>query len=67
MLTVPANGAISTKKTNYGVKVTYTCDVGYNVIDGVTKTCLFGGKWSPGSPRCKGTFKITVTFILLKM
>lgn len=55
-LAVPEHGSISTKETYYGVKVRYTCDAGYDLINGVVKTCLFGGKWSLGSPRCRGLY-----------
>lgn len=64
-LTAPEHGSISPSSRNYGVAVTYSCDPGYNLVGGVKKTCLFGGNWSPGSPRCQGLWKLQDFLVIL--
>ncbi|XP_066295428.1 sushi, von Willebrand factor type A, EGF and pentraxin domain-containing protein 1-like isoform X3 [Branchiostoma lanceolatum] len=50
-LTAPANGAVS--GTNfYGDVATFTCDPGYNLVGGSTRTCQADATWSGSSPTC---------------
>ncbi|CAH1271352.1 CSMD3 [Branchiostoma lanceolatum] len=50
-LTAPANGAVS--GTNfYGDVATFTCDPGYNLVGGSTRTCQADTTWSGSSPTC---------------
>ncbi|CAH1271357.1 CSMD3 [Branchiostoma lanceolatum] len=50
-LTAPANGAVS--GTNfYGDVATFTCDAGYNLVGGSTRTCQADTTWSGSSPTC---------------
>ncbi len=60
-LIVPANGMIS---YNMGIAslrpvntvATYTCDTGYTLNGGTTRTCGSGGSWSGSAPNCVGEF-----------
>ena len=37
---------------------TYTCDTGYTLNGGITRTCESDGMWSGSPPTCRGTVLI---------
>ncbi len=58
-LTAPANGMISynmgaTSPRPVDTVATYTCDTGYTLNGGTTRTCGSGGSWSGSPPTCQG-------------
>ena len=58
-----SNGQRHYSSTTVGSTVTYTCDPGYMMTAGnVSRTCLFGGRWSGNHPTCSSEFTL-VTFI----
>ena len=55
-LTNPANGQVShTTGTTLGQTATYSCNPGYNLVGGGTRTCQDTGVWSGSAPTCQGT------------
>ena len=51
----PANGQIShTAGTTFGQTATYSCNTGYRVVGGSTRTCQATGRWSGSAPTCQG-------------
>ena len=51
----PANGQVShTVGTTFGRASTYTCNTGYNLVGGSTRTCQATGVWSGSAPTCQG-------------
>ena len=62
-LTVQANGMISynigtASQRPVGTVATYTCDTGYTLIGGTTRTCVNGGVWSGSVPTCQRKWNI---------
>ena len=56
-LTNPVNGQVNhTFGTTFGQTATYSCDTGYNLVGGTTRTCQATGVWSGSTPSCQGTF-----------
>ena len=58
-LTVSANGMISYNMGTaslrpVGTVATYTCDTGYTLNGGSTRTCGSDGVWSDSDPTCGG-------------
>ena len=54
-LTNPANGQVShTAGTTFGQTATYSCNTGYNLVGGSTRTCQATGVWSGSAPTCQG-------------
>ena len=54
-LTNPANGQVShTAGTTFGQTATYSCNTGYNLVGGSTRTCQATGVWSGNAPTCQG-------------
>ena len=54
-LTYPANGQVShTAGTTFGRTATYSCNTGYNLVGGSTRTCQATGVWSDSAPTCQG-------------
>ena len=50
----PANGQVShTVGTTFGRASTYTCNTGYNLVGGSTRTCQATGVWSGSAPTCQ--------------
>ena len=59
-LSVPLNGVItystgSTYNRPVGTMATYSCNTGYALNGGSTRTCQLGWTWSGSAPACKGT------------
>ncbi|XP_035691423.1 P-selectin-like [Branchiostoma floridae] len=52
-LTPPTNGAVS-GSNSLGDVATFTCDSGYNLVGGSTRTCQTDLSWSGSSPTCTG-------------
>ncbi|XP_035691422.1 CUB and sushi domain-containing protein 1-like [Branchiostoma floridae] len=50
-LTSPTNGAVS-GSNSLGDVATFTCDSGYNLVGGSTRTCQADLSWSGSSPTC---------------
>ena len=54
-LTNPANGQVTlTAGTTFGQTATYSCNTGYYLVRGSTRTCQATGVWSGSAPTCKG-------------
>ena len=54
-LTNPANGQVThTGGTTFGQTATYSCNIGYNMVGGSTRTCLATGVWYGSAPICQG-------------
>ena len=54
-LSNPANGRVShTAGTTLGQTATYSCNTGYNLPGGSTRTCQATGVWSGSAPICQG-------------
>ena len=52
-LTNPTNGRVSYTATTYGQTATYSCNTGYNLVGGSTRTCQATGAWSGNAPTCR--------------
>ena len=52
-LTAPANGDINQNGNTPGYIATYTCDPGYELVGGSTRTCQTNGQWSADAPKCR--------------
>ena len=51
----PANGRVShTAGTTFEQTATYSCNTGYNLVGGSTRTCQASGAWSGNAPTCEG-------------
>ena len=48
----PTNGTRSGNVFTYGGRLTFTCDLGYNLTGAASSTCLATGQWSSRSPNC---------------
>ena len=54
-LTNPANGqVIHTAGTTFGQTANYSCNTGYYLERGSTRTCQATGAWSGSPPTCQG-------------
>ena len=54
-LTNVANGQVNyTTGTTLGQTATYSCNPGYNLVGGGTRTCQATGVWSGSAPTCQG-------------
>ena len=54
-LTNPANGRVSyTGRTMFGQTANYSCNTGYNLVGGSTRTCQATGDWSDSAHTCQG-------------
>ena len=54
-LTNPANGRVSyTGRTTFGQTANYSCNTGYNLVGGSTRTCQATGDWSDSAHTCQG-------------
>ena len=63
-LTSPANGQVDlTSGTTFGQIVTYSCNIGYNLVGDSTRTCQATGVWSGSAPTCEGMFYSAVSTI----
>ena len=56
----PVNGAVIASNftiTNgqypVGIKVSFTCDSGYNMIGSNFSSCSGNGSWNPSPPKCQ--------------
>ena len=55
MLSGLANGSVNhTSGTTFGQTATYTCNMGYNLVENSTRTCQATGQWSGSAPTCEG-------------
>ena len=53
-LTNPANGQVRhISGTTFGQTATYSCNVGYNLVGGSTRSCQATGVWSRSAPTCQ--------------
>ena len=60
----PTNGQVNTTGTTLGQTATYSCNPGYNLVGGSTRTCQATGAWSGSPPTCQGMLvsnKLVVT------
>jgi cysteine-rich repeat protein len=48
----PSNGSVSAPVTTYTGTATYSCNTGYQLSAGATRTCQSNGAWSGGAPTC---------------
>ena len=54
-MTDPGNGQVTlTSGTTFGQTATYSCNAGYNLVGGSTRTCQAAGNWSGSAPTCEG-------------
>ena len=54
-LTDPAGGQVDhTSGTTFGQTATYSCNIGYNLVENSTRTCQAIGNWSGSAPTCVG-------------
>ena len=54
-LTNPANGQVThTGGTTFGQTATYSCNTGYNLVGGSSRTCQATRVWSGSAPTCQG-------------
>ena len=54
-LTNPANGRVSySGRTTFGQTANYSCNTGYNLVGGSTRTCQATGDWSDSAHTCQG-------------
>ena len=51
-LSTPANGYLSSNKTIFGTKVTFSCADGYRLKGHSELTCFPNGTWSNSEPSC---------------
>ena len=55
----PANGLVShTAGTTFGQTATYSCNTGYTLVGGSTRTCQSTGVWFGSAPTCQGVLYI---------
>ena len=53
-LTNPTHGSVSnTEAATPGETATYSCNTGYNLVGGNTRTCQATGMWSGSAPTCQ--------------
>ena len=52
-LSNPANGWVGHTATTFGRTATYSCNTGYNLVGGITRTCQATGVWSGSAPTCQ--------------
>ena len=52
----PTNGTITGSTFTFPNTVTYTCNVGFNLIGNRSRRCLSGGQWSGGLPTCQSKY-----------
>ena len=53
-LTNPANGLVSySGRTTFRQIANYSCNTGYNLVGGSTRTCQATGRWSGSAPTCQ--------------
>ena len=57
----PANGQVGHTGATFGQTATYSCNIGYNLVGGSTRTCLATGVWSGSAPTCQGTYVVKLT------
>ena len=50
----PANGQVGHTGSTFGQTATYSCNTGYNLVGGSTRTCQATGVWSGSTPTCQG-------------
>ena len=56
----PTNGQVShTGGTTLGQTATYSCNTGYTLVGGSTRTCQSTGVWSGSTPTCQGVLLYT--------
>ena len=53
VLSNPVNGQVSTTGTTFGQTATYTCNAGYSLVGGGTRTCQANEMWSGSVPTCQ--------------
>ena len=58
----PMNGAVDVPLTEFPGTATYTCNTGYLLSGGNTRTCLANGMWSGTAPTCTGKDRHTLTY-----
>ena len=52
---VPRGGYATTENTTIGIKVTYTCEKGFQLVGESTRHCQLNGTWSGNLPLCVGS------------
>ena len=65
-LSNPTNGQVSTTGTTFGETATYSCDTGYNLDGGSTRTCEASGAtgvWSGSAPTCQRMLLFFIEFV----
>lgn len=50
--TAPVNGAVSATSATYDTSITYSCNAGYALSGGATRTCQANGSFSGTAPSC---------------
>ena len=57
-----ANGQVShTGRTTFGQTAVYSCDTGYILVGGRTRTCQADGVWSGSEPTCEGVLLLSTS------
>ena len=58
-LTNPTNGQVShTAGITFGKRAIYSCNTGYNLVGGSTRTCQATRVWSGSAPTCQGMSRL---------
>ena len=53
-LSDPINGQVDQASgTTFGETATYSCNTGYSLMGGSTRTCQATGEWSGSAPTCQ--------------
>ena len=66
-LTNPANGRVSyTAGTTFGQTATYSCNTGYRLLGGHSRTCQATGRWSGSVPTCQGMLSLGQTCLRME-
>ena len=62
----PANGSVSTTGITFGDMSTYSCNAGFNLMGGSTRTCQASGAtgvWSRSAPTCQRVLLFFIEFV----
>ena len=62
----PTNGKKNSTNYKYGSVISFSCDVGYNLVGSQTRTCQTNGKWTGTQPTCPSKRTDPFIFIFCK-
>ena len=61
----PPNGIVEVSETVFPGVATYSCNTGYTVVGGVTRSCQFNAMWSGTEPTCAGVTANNTTMCMV--